>query len=124
VAQLPYTEDQLKAAQQQIRTAIAVTAARHERISYTDICSKVSAIPLHPHSQLLAHLLASILADEKKPDGSGVAITAVVVNKAKGIPGGDEVRGFWRGARQAGFTFTDPRRFWADNLEATWRLYG
>jgi len=123
VAQLPYSEDQLNAAKQQIRAAIEATAARHERITYTGICSRVTAISLHPHSPLLAHLLASILADEKKPGGSGVAITAVVVNKAKGMPGGNEVKGFWRGARQAGFTFANPLRFWADSLEATWRLY-
>jgi hypothetical protein len=46
VAQLPYTEDQLNAAKQQIRAAIEATAARHERISYTGICSKVTAISL------------------------------------------------------------------------------
>jgi hypothetical protein len=124
VAQLPYSENQLNAAKKQIRAAIAATAARHSRISYTDICSKVTAIWLYPRSPLLAHLLASILADEKKPGGSGVAITAVVVNKTKGMPGGAEVKGFWLGARQAGFTFADPLRFWADSLEATWRLYG
>jgi hypothetical protein len=123
VAHLPYTEDQLNAAKQQIRAAITATAARHDRISYTDICSKVTAVSLYPHSPLLAHLLASILADENKPGGSGVAITAVVVNKSKGMPGGGEVKGFWRGARQAGFTFADPLRFWVHSLEATWRLY-
>jgi hypothetical protein len=123
VARVPYTEDQLNAAKQQIRAAIEVTAARHERISYTDLCSKVTAISLYPHSPLLAHLLASILADEKKPGGSGVAITAVVVNMRTGMPGGGEVGGFWRGARQAGFTFTDPLLFWVESLEATWRLY-
>ena len=53
-----------------------------------------------------------------------MAITAVVVNKAKGMPGGEEDNGFWRGARQADFAFDNPRRFWADNLEATWWLYG
>lgn len=124
VSEQGYTQAQLDAAKQQIRDVIIHTAAQHQRIAYKRLCDRVTVIQLHPRSKLLWHLLASILADEKEPGGSGVAITAVVVNQSKGMPGGNEVEGFWRGARQAGFVFDDSLRFWDDSLHATWRLYG
>jgi hypothetical protein len=118
-ALLGYSEEQWDTARSQLREAILEAARDRRMTTYTEVSVKITAIPADPHSPVLSHLLGEVLEEEH--DATGLALTALVTHKTGDLePGG----GFYKMARQAGFSFSDQHEFWWRNVEAIFKRYG
>ena len=117
-AQLGYSQEQWGAARDELREAILEAARDRTMTNYTDVSAKVTAIPVTPRSPALFHLLGEVLEEEYKT--TGLALTALVVHRAGDMEPGS---GFYRMARKAGATFSDPHEFWVRQVKAIFEQY-
>lgn len=118
-AQLGYSQEQWGAARAEVREAILEAARDRTMATYSGVSANVIAIPVTPRSPVLFHLLGEVLEEEYK--ATGLALTALVIHKeGDKQPGG----GFYRMARKAGATFSDPHEFWWRQVEAIFERYG
>jgi hypothetical protein len=97
-------------------------ARRQETITYSETVVRLSAVRLDPEAYAFHAMLGEV--SERTFDEGGTLLSAVVVHKGDGRPGG----GFCDLARHLGFSLPDDSVaedvFWAQQLEAVhkwWR---
>lgn len=106
-----YSESLWNSAKQQARDAMINKARHRAMITYTDLCKAITAICIKPNDYFLRHLLDEISKEEDEA-GRGM-LTALVVHKVGDMEPG---RGFYELAEKLGRQFTDPVKFWIEEL--------
>lgn len=106
----------------EIHDLLVPVAHRRETIPYGDVVARLSAVTREPDSSAFHHMLGDV--SSRTFDEGAPLLSAVVVHKGDGRPGG----GFAKLARRLGFDVAeDPLAeeiFWAQQLEAVhewWR---
>ena len=87
-------------------------------MTYTDLCSEISAIRFDPHDPRLPHLLGQISTEEDRA-GRGM-LTAVVVHKDDLQPGA----GFFELAQLLGRSVVDKEQSWVQEMNRLKECYG
>lgn len=91
---------------------ILIECARHRRtITYSGLCTEVTAIRLRPYSWALMALLDEACAEQDAAHGTILA-SLVVRKGGEGMPG----TGYFRCAERLGYDVADPRAFWESEL--------
>jgi hypothetical protein len=103
----------------EVRDAILEAAYDRRMTWYGEIASKVSTVALDPHSALMNHLLGAVF--EQEHTAGRPALTSIVTHKYGDKEPG---RGFYEMARSLGYTFGEPYIFWAEQVQAVFKLYG
>lgn len=87
-------------------------ATRKKPIAYSELLRQLSAVSLHPHSPIVAHLLDDISRDEAAA-GRGMLSVLVVHKHGDQMPGG----GFFTLAKALGRDISDKEACWIRELE-------
>jgi hypothetical protein len=119
VSQFGLTDQQWDAAKAEVREAILEAAYDRRMTWYGEVAGKVSVVALDPYSSMMNHLLGAVFEDEH--EGGRPALTSIVTHKyGDKEPGG----GFYDMARTLGYRFKEPYVFWAQQVQAVFKLYG
>ena len=123
-------EDAWEEAKAQCRRTLRVWAVRRYYGTYSDLVREVTTIhwsdgPLTHAGNQVAYLLGQLALEELDPKDDRPVISALVVEKERGRPAG----GFWNLRRDLGLAdaiSTDGRRerFWLDEIQRCWKVYG
>jgi molybdopterin synthase catalytic subunit len=110
------------AAKAQARAAMIQRAKVRGMIPYSDLVTRIAAVPFEAHDQRLFHLLGEISVEESAA-GRGM-LSVVVVHKRGDMQPGP---GFFILAEHLGHDTKDLLRFWIEELKkvhAVWSLPG
>jgi hypothetical protein len=119
VSQFGLTDQQWDAAKAEVREAILEAAYDRRMTWYGEVAGKVSVVALDPYSSMMNHLLGAVFEDEH--EGGRPALTSIVTHKyGDKEPGG----GFYDMARALGYRFKEPYVFWAQQVQAVFKLHG
>ena len=106
-------------AKQELRAAILRHAWRREMTWYGEIAPEVTTTHVEPFSELMNHLLGSIVEDD---NAQGLPLlTSIVTHKYGDKEPGE---GFYEKARQMGYRFTAPFEFWSMQVQEVFTRYG
>ncbi|MCA9500577.1 MAG: hypothetical protein KC588_15395 [Nitrospira sp.] len=99
--------------------AVLVQIARSEDlISYSNLCSRIPAIQLEPHSYAMREFLGEISTAEHHR-GKGLLSVVVVYKHGDQHPG----PGFFELARGLGYQVDDETQFWIDQLRVVYAVH-
>lgn len=110
--------DEWDAAKADIREKMIQVAKLHTTITYGDLAAQLTTIAPHPGAYVFHALLREVCSDERKA-GRG-NLCAVVVSKAKGIPG----QGFFKMLIQHGVDCTDVQACWETEIARLYEIWG
>jgi hypothetical protein len=113
-----YDIDLWNAAKEEMRQAMIERAKLRGMIPYSDLCKKVTAVTLEPHSYALAAMLGEISADEDAADRG--MLTVIVVHKVDNMEPGP---GFFELAKELGRDTSDILRCWIEELKTVHRVW-
>lgn len=99
--------------------AVLIQFARSEDlISYSDLCSRIRAIQLEPHSYAMRAFLGEISTVEHHR-GQGLLSVVVVYKHGDQHPG----PGFFELARELGYQVGDETQFWVEQLRVVYAAH-
>lgn len=105
----------------EIHDLLVPVAHRRETIPYGDVVARLSAVTLEPNSSAFHHMLGDV--SSRTFDEGAPLLSAVVVHKGDGRPGG----GFAKLARRLGFEVAEnplaEEIFWGQQLEAVYEWW-
>ena len=96
-----------------------LTSCAHRRgtTTYSELCSQVGAVSLHPYSFAIVAFLNEICTEEDA--AHGVMMASLVTRKDTGLPGD----GYYRHADRLGRDISDREAFWRAEVERVWAAY-
>lgn len=98
---------------------VLIQVARLEGlISYSDLCSRIRAIQLEPHSYAMRAFLGEISTAEHHR-GQGLLSVVVVYKHGDQHPG----PGFFELARELGYQVGDETQFWVEQLRVVYAAH-
>ena len=86
---------------------------------YGEVASRVESVQLDPYSGLMNHLLGAVFEEEH--EAGRPALTSIVTHKYGDREPGS---GFYEMARALGYRFSEPYVFWAEQVQAVFKLHG
>ena len=117
--QFGLTNDQWRLAKAEVRNAI-LEAAYDRRVTwYGEVASRVESVQLDPYSGLMNHRLGAVFEEEH--EAGRPALTSIVTHKYGDREPGS---GFYEMARALGYRFSEPYVFWAEQVQAVFKLHG
>jgi hypothetical protein len=118
-SQFGLSDNEWDSALTEVRDSILEAAYDRRMTWYGEIASKVSTVALDPHSALMNHLLGAVF--EQEHAAGRPALTSIVTHKYGDKEPGS---GFYEMARSLGYRFSEPYIFWAEQVQAVFKLYG
>jgi hypothetical protein len=118
-SQFGLTDEQRAVAKDEVREAILDAAYNRRMTWYGEVADRVSAVELDPHPALMSALLGAVFEDEH--EAGRPALTSIVTHKYGDKEPGP---GFYDKARALGYRFNEPYVFWAQQVQAVFKVYG
>lgn len=118
-SQFGLTDEQWAVAKDEVREAILDAAYDRRMTWYGEVANKVSVVALDPHSALMSALLGAVFKDER--EAGRPALTSIVTHKHGDKEPGP---GFYDKARALGYRFNEPYIFWAQQVQAVFKVHG